>query len=111
VTPGFRVLILVGASVFTAGAWTEAVSAQDMAVTAADVPPTRPAIAFNRWQEDWSVLADPRTPHEPFDELKYISLSSTDPKAYLSFGADLRERFEAMTRRASASEPIGPRTI
>jgi hypothetical protein len=25
---------------------------------------------FNRWQEDWSVLADPRVPCEAFDELK-----------------------------------------
>jgi hypothetical protein len=49
---------------------------------------------FNRWEEDWSVLADPRVPREPFDSLKYISLSVYDPKTYLSFGANLRERFE-----------------
>jgi hypothetical protein len=50
---------------------------------------------FNRWQEDWSVLADPRVPREAFDDLKYIPLSPDDPKTYLSFGADLRERLEA----------------
>jgi hypothetical protein len=50
---------------------------------------------FNRWQEDWSVLADPRTPREPLDGLKYIPLSADDPESYLSFGANLRERFEA----------------
>ena len=50
---------------------------------------------FNRWQEDWSVLADPRVPREPLDSLKYIPLSAGDPEAYLSFGANLRERFEA----------------
>jgi hypothetical protein len=55
----------------------------------------RPSIMFNRWQEDWSVLADPAVPREPFDDLKYIPLSNADPKTYLSFGADLRERFEA----------------
>jgi len=60
-----------------------------------DGAPARPAIAFNRWLEDWSVLADPRTPREPFDELKYIPLSLSDPKTYLSLGADVRERFEA----------------
>ena len=49
---------------------------------------------FNRWEEDWSVLADPRVPREPFDSLKYIPLSVYDPKTYLSFGANLRERFE-----------------
>src|ERR1700676_778078 len=57
--------------------------------------PERPAIGFNRWQEDWSVLADPRVPQQAFDSLKYIPLSATDPKTYLSFGADTRERFES----------------
>src|SRR5215468_6711960 len=57
--------------------------------------PQRPAIMFNRWQEDWSVLADPRVTRQPFDELKYVPLSATDRYTYLSFGADTRERFEA----------------
>ncbi|WP_375790115.1 alginate export family protein [Bradyrhizobium sp. Pha-3] len=57
--------------------------------------PERPTILFNRWQEDWSVLADPRVPRQSFDEFKYIPLSATDPHTYLSFGADTRERFEA----------------
>ncbi len=57
--------------------------------------PQRPAIMFNRWQEDWSVLTDPRVPREPFDEFKYIPLSDTDRYTYLSFGADTRERFES----------------
>jgi hypothetical protein len=70
-----------------------AASAEDN--QAGSTVPTRPAILFNRWQEDWSVLADPRVPRELFDNLKYISLSPYDPKTYLSFGANLRERFEA----------------
>lgn len=41
------------------------------------------------------MLADPRVPHQLLDRLKYIPLSVSDPKTYLSFGADLRERFEA----------------
>jgi Alginate export len=57
--------------------------------------PQRPAIMFNRWQEDWSVLADPRVPRQPFDEFKYIPLFGVDPYTYLSFGADTRERFES----------------
>ncbi|MGY4310975.1 alginate export family protein [Bradyrhizobium sp. JR3.5] len=57
--------------------------------------PQRPPIMFNRWQEDWSVLADPRVPREPFDELKYIPLSGFDPHTYVSFGANTRERFES----------------
>ena len=60
-----------------------------------DATPQRPAILFNRWQEDWSVLADPRVPRQPGDELKYVPLSRDDPKSYLSFGASLRVRFEA----------------
>jgi len=56
--------------------------------------PDRPAIAFNRWSENWSVLADPAVRHEPLDELKYIPLSDVDAHTYLSFGANIRERFE-----------------
>jgi hypothetical protein len=56
--------------------------------------PQRPAIRSNRWQEDWSVLADSRMRREPLDALKYIPLSSDDAKTYLSFGANLRVRYE-----------------
>ncbi len=41
------------------------------------------------------MLADSRVPREPLDSLKYIPLSADDPEAYLSLGANLRERFEA----------------
>jgi hypothetical protein len=60
---------------------------------------------FNRWQEDWSVLADPGVPREPLDSLKYIPLSASDPESYLSFGANLRERFEA---NDAAAFGVGP---
>lgn len=56
--------------------------------------PTRPIILSNRWLEDWSVLANPKTPRERLDSLKYIPLSSTDPKTYLSLGANWRNRYE-----------------
>jgi hypothetical protein len=62
--------------------------------SAANVIPARPEPLFNRWQEDWSVLADPGVAREPLDDFKYIPLSSSDPKKYLSLGANLRERFE-----------------
>lgn len=55
--------------------------------------PQRPAINFYRWQEDWSVLADPRVPRHWGDTLKYMRLPGSDAKRYLSFGATLRERF------------------
>lgn len=53
----------------------------------------RPVPSFNRWQEDWGVLANPCVPRKPLDSLKYVPLSS-DPTWYLSLGANLRERFE-----------------
>ena len=33
---------------------------------------------------------------EPFDNLKYIPLSPTDPQSYMSLGMNLRERFESL---------------
>jgi hypothetical protein len=54
----------------------------------------RPEILFNRWEEDWSVLANGSVPREPLDGFKYIPLSAVDDKTYLSFGANVRERIE-----------------
>ena len=69
--------------------------AQDAASLAMGLP-ARPTIGMNRWQEDWSVLADPRLRTEPFDNLKYIPLSPDDPQSYVSLGLSLRERFETL---------------
>ncbi|MDE1150005.1 MAG: alginate export family protein [Azospirillaceae bacterium] len=55
---------------------------------------TRPAIKSNRWQEDWSALANPALRIQPLDSLKYIPLDATDALTYLSLGLTLRERFE-----------------
>ncbi|HXQ68440.1 MAG TPA: alginate export family protein [Alphaproteobacteria bacterium] len=63
----------------------------------APAAPQRPAILFNRWQEDWSALADPALRTEPLDGLKYLPLASDDPKSYVSFGLNLRERFESVS--------------
>src|SRR6266436_7656380 len=60
-----------------------------------NVEPRRPNISFLRWQEDWSVLADPALRTEPFDGLKYLPLSSDDPHSYVSLGLNLRERVES----------------
>ena len=60
----------------------------------ADDMPMRPTIAFYRWQEDWSVLADPAVASAPGDALKYIPLDDGDAERYLSFGVTLRERYE-----------------
>jgi hypothetical protein len=87
------ILLVAGLIVWGAGG-SCALAQEDTGIEVGN-PPARPAIGFNRWQENWSVLADPEVPHEPFDALKYIPLSSTDPQTYLSLGANLRERFEA----------------
>ncbi|MDB5634940.1 MAG: hypothetical protein JWR49_3795, partial [Tardiphaga sp.] len=74
--------------------WSSVAAADDQAAKA-PAKPQRPAILTNRWQEDWSVLADPSLRTEPFDNIKYIPLFVTDPKSYVSLGATLRERFES----------------
>ena len=88
---GARAALLVPALL----AWSSKAWAQE-----ADAPsgaaPTRPSILFNRWQEDWSKLADPALRTEPFDNLKYIPLSPTDPQSYISLGINLRERYESL---------------
>lgn len=82
---------LLGASVLallasTAGA-QEAPSSAAPACTA-----QRPAINFNRWNENWRALADPCVARQPFDDLKYIALGNGG--SYLSLGGGLRERYE-----------------
>jgi hypothetical protein len=73
----------------------QAARGDDSAAPAEPQARERPAIHFNRWQEDWSVLADPALRTEPLDNLKYIPLSSGDPNSYVSFGLNLRERVES----------------
>lgn len=75
---------------------------------AASATPARPAILFNRWQEDWSVLAKAGVPHEPLDRLKHIPLSD-DPATYLSLGANLRERFETNNAPSFGTNAANPR--
>jgi len=72
------------------------VLAEDAAGSSDQPVAQRPAISFYRWQEDWSVLADPHLRTEPGDTIKYISLSKTDPKRYLSFGLTVRERYTSV---------------
>ena len=81
-------------------------SAQDAAGAAAS-PATRPALNANRWQEDWSALADGALRTEPLDGLKYIALSDADRQRYLSLGATLRERFESNAAPALGSGHAG----
>ena len=54
----------------------------------------RPRLQTNRWEEDWSVLADPALRTQAFDGLKYVPLPGGSPSQYLSLGLTLRERYE-----------------
>ncbi|NKJ07545.1 alginate export family protein [Rhizobium sp. SG741] len=74
-----------------------AASCVSSAASAADKPEKqkRPSIQSNRWQENWSVLVDPTLRTAPLDALKYVPLSGSQSGTYVSFGANLRERFES----------------
>lgn len=72
-------------------AWSQQ-GADDTTTATAPLTATRPAIRANRWQEDWSALADPAMRTQAFDRLKYIALGSN---AYASLGLNLRERVES----------------
>src|SRR5262249_18752649 len=52
-----------------------------------------PAYRSLRYEEDYRYLQDPAHRTELWDPLKYIRLAP-DPGTYLSFGGELRERFE-----------------
>jgi hypothetical protein len=59
--------------------------------------PSPPPYTLLRFNEDYSYLADPARRTDPFDAVKYISLSADDALSYLSLGGDLRERYENFT--------------
>ena len=88
--------LLAAAVIIASGIHTSAANAQDTAQTRVEpAVPERPTILPNRrWDEDWSVLADPRVKREPLDDLKYLPFSRDHPRTYLSFGFNLRERIE-----------------
>src|SRR5216684_6438957 len=60
----------------------------------AEIPLTPPGYKMLRFDEDHSYLADQSSRTDWFDPLKYIPLRKDDPLWYLSFGGELRERFE-----------------
>ena len=84
---GVLALVVGGA----AGAQVSAPVADAAAPAACEVK--RPAVNFNRWNENWGVLADPCLPRQRLDGLKYIPLGE-DGLPYLSLGGGLRERYE-----------------
>src|SRR6266849_6197046 len=60
----------------------------------AELPLPPPKYKVLRFDEDYSCLANPTNRTDLFDPIKYIPLRSDDEQWYLSFGGELRERFE-----------------
>ena len=56
--------------------------------------PNPPPYTLLRYNERYDYLADPRNHHDFFDPVKYIPLDADDQQSYLSFGGELRERYE-----------------
>src|SRR5262245_1497556 len=77
-----------------APAWSVALAAVLTAGAAsAACPPSPPAFQTLRYDEDYSFLRDPACRTDTFDHLKYLPLDGHGD-VYLTFGGDLRERFE-----------------
>ncbi len=62
----------------------------------------RPPYKFLRYDEDYSFLSDPTQRTDLFDWVKYIPL---DGAGYLSFGGEVRERFETYKNEEFSPNP------
>ena len=60
----------------------------------AEIPLPPPAYKMLRFDEDYSWLTNVAKRTDWFDPIKYIPLRTNDPSWYLTFGGELRERFE-----------------
>ncbi len=64
------------------------------AVATGETPLAPPAYDLLRFNEDYSCLSHPVNRSDWLDPVKYVPLSAKDPAWYVSFGGELRERFE-----------------
>src|SRR6266481_2544338 len=60
----------------------------------AEIPLTPPGFKMLRFDEDYSCLTNPASRTDLIDPVKYIPLRQDDPLWYLTFGGELRERYE-----------------
>ena len=68
----------------------------------ANADEARPPYKFLRYDEDYSFLSDPTQRTDLFDCVKYIPL---DGAGYLSFGGEVRERFETYKNEEFSPNP------
>lgn len=59
-----------------------------------EIPLAPPAYQVFRYEENYSCLTNPATRTNWVDQAKYIPLRSDNPLWYLTFGGEVRERFE-----------------
>ncbi len=71
-----------------------AIHARDMTNTV-ELPSSPPAYDLLRFNEDYSHLSNVANRRDFFDSVKCIPLRAGDPSWYLSFGGEVRERFES----------------
>src|SRR6266478_5184444 len=72
-----------------------ALLAENMTTTG-ETPFPPPSYKILRFDEDYSCLTNPAIRSDWFDPVKYIPLRENEPYWYLSFGGELRERFEGI---------------
>jgi Alginate export len=70
-----------------------------------DAMPSRPPYELIRYDEDWSVVRDPRLRTDWWDRIKYIPIGRG---SYLSLGGDLRLRYEAYQNPGFGADPPDP---
>src|SRR5580704_12425084 len=66
----------------------------DQVTGTGEIPSTPSSYQMLRFDENYSDLANPANRTDWFDPIKYIPLRTADPSWYLTFGGELRERFE-----------------
>lgn len=66
----------------------------DGTTSSEEIPSAPPSYNILRFDEDYSCLTNPANRTDWFDPIKYIPLRTNDALWYLSFGGELRERFE-----------------
>ena len=81
--------------------------AQNHTPTPPPCPAHPPAFPDSPWQEDNRYLANPDCHADPLDRAKFIRLRGDSDDAYLSFGADVRERGEYFDQPNWGAGPDG----
>jgi hypothetical protein len=89
---GFAWVVSAGAVATPEAAPTESILSEYTNDAAPDPHP--PPYTLLRFNERYDFLADPKNRNDFFDPVKYIPLDPQDPQSYVSFGGELRERYE-----------------